>query len=635
MRTKGCTTIVATLLATGALASGTARADYPPQTAEQRQKTVELLEGLKSIVDEVDEITKDQPIRILDLDAVENATSALSAGARQAIGLARSVDQIREAVEHGGKDLERDRQRFANNAAIPAFSRFGGFTQNETSTAWCGSNAAIGFNDSGALMATLFTGVSPSSSLSFNGYAFSHDSGERFTQGPPLLPDPMPAGVDRRMLLGDPVIACSSSRSFYYASLDYDFDCTHYISPWTHKPLCRPLKTAISVSISTDGGRSFSKTITAAGKDPFQHFLDKEWMAVVPGPRGDILHITYTDFDWSDWRKFYRDHVPTTCPLDSSGRPQFRTAIEHVRSTDGGATWSQPDVIEQSCSNDAYVQGSRVEANGNDVYAAWETYRSLEPLYIGDETIRAIKTRGSSDGGKSFGAAVTISAVTAPGDGQKLQGGFRSSLDMQALAIDPSSGAVYVAWQAGRKPQVDLSTETCRSGRWTLNVYPQLCQYAFGDVLLSSSTDKGATWSAPVRVNDDPINLAVDHFFPTLTVDRRGTVYVAFYDRRGDAQNRLIDTYLARSEDGGRSFSNSRLTERPFAPLTCWADRWVAVTYMGDYISVAADSTRRSEGVISSWGDMSLGSANVAYFKYEGEREGREVHHKSKRVERE
>src|SRR5216684_1758653 len=40
-------------------------------------------------------------------------------------------------------------------------SRVGGFTQSETSTAWCGSNAVVGFNDSGSFFETLgTTGIS-------------------------------------------------------------------------------------------------------------------------------------------------------------------------------------------------------------------------------------------------------------------------------------------------------------------------------------------------------------------------------------------------------------------------------------------------------------------------------------------
>ena len=50
------------------------------------------------------------------------------------------------------------------------------------------------------------------------------------------------------------------------------------------------------------------------------------------------------------------------------------------------------------------------------------------------------------------------------------------------------------------------------------------------NVLLSASYDKGATWSAPIQVNDN--EHPVDAFQPNLDVAADGTVSVAFYDRR-------------------------------------------------------------------------------------------------------
>jgi hypothetical protein len=50
------------------------------------------------------------------------------------------------------------------------------------------------------------------------------------------------------------------------------------------------------------------------------------------------------------------------------------------------------------------------------------------------------------------------------------------------------------------------------------------------NILLSASYDDGATWSAPIQVNDN-VN-PVDEFQPNLDVAADGTVSVAFYDRR-------------------------------------------------------------------------------------------------------
>jgi len=98
------------------------------------------------------------------------------------------------------------------------------------------------------------------------------------------------------------------------------------------------------------------------------------------------------------------------------------------------------------------------------------------------------------------------------------------------------------------------------------------------DVFLKKSIDGGDTWGSIIKVNTDNSNR--HQFFSWMTVDQStGYIYVVFYDRRnttGDAN----DVYLARSTDGGDTFSNFKISESPFTPSD-----WV---FFGDYIHVAA-----------------------------------------------
>jgi hypothetical protein len=256
-------------------------------------------------------------------------------------------------------------------------------TQSETTAGWCASRAALGFNDSGSFAATLFLGASPSGSLSFNGWSQSTDTGGSYTDRGALLADPLPPGIEFRDLLGDPVLGCSSEANFYYASLAMEVG-----------PGGSFANSGISVSRSTNGATSFDSTVMAVVKDAFFHFLDKEWLAVEPGATpassDDVLHVTYTDFDFSG----FAEQNKGLCPDD------VRVAIEYVRSTDGGDTWTSPLVLEEVCAaaQGAFLQGSQVEAGlGDDVYAAWER--------LNDDQTRAIRIRKSTDLGASFGAA--------------------------------------------------------------------------------------------------------------------------------------------------------------------------------------------------------------------------------------
>jgi hypothetical protein len=505
----------------------------------------------------------------------------LSSGGHRLVELGSGWDEL-EGIFKRARDL---RNRVAARGSEPVsdpfaaedfLSRLAGNTQSETTLGWCGDTAVSGFNDSGSFVATfLGVGGSPSLSFSFNGFAYSTDAGRSFTDGGILLADPIPAGVDFRDLFGDPLVRCSDSSTFYYGSLAQDTIGTSAMS-------------GISVSKSTDGGVTWGGAVMASAKDAALHFLDKPWMDVT----GNNLHVTYTDFEFA--------------PNPTCGTV-FHTAIEFVRSTDGGATWSLPIILDEVCSDQAFLQGSQVAVgNGSDVYTAWEDYP------MGFLPPRHIELRRSTDGGATFGPVATVSDVTPPAGGFLFQGGFRGFLDLQGLAVDTSGGSndgrVYVSWQDGRNlTQPDF--------------FADIGAYNFSDVLLSKSSDGGTTWSAPVRVNNDPLTRAVDQYMPSLGVDKKGVVGVFFYDRRDDRRNFLIDAAFATSHNGGNSFKNFALTKRSFAPVHA-NDLVVNPVYMGDYDAVATDRTEEHSGFLVSWASNARGDANVRRARIKGKGKG-------------
>jgi hypothetical protein len=503
----------------------------------------------------------------------------ISSGNAQLLVNNSNVESFKNAAKAG----------FVNNLNEPedSISQMAGMTHSETSNAWCGDNAVIGFNDSGSFVKTVIT----SGSYSFNGWAVSNDGGKHFVDRGALMSGSLPPGVVFRDLLGDPGVGCTSPSTFYYSSIANEYRSG---GPFT-------AFSGVSVSPSYDGGQNFGTAVMASEKPAAFHELDKPWMAVSPAGFGasDVIHVTYTDFDFSG----------STPPCVGA----IRTAIEYVRSVDGGYTWSAPQTIDQVCGGVPFVQGSQVRVGtGSDLFVAWERY----PTSIAGH--RQIMIRKSSDMGATFGPAVMVSDVTPTGTGQLLRGRFRTFIDLQGLAVDTSSpsngpgnskkngqsgsGNVYITFHDGgnlKKPDPYSGCE----GR------PQYC---FSDVLFTSSTDGGQTWSPPTRISQDPV-AAVDRFFPTITVDPKGDLFVLYYDRGLDPRNLLIDAVLAKSKDQGQTWDNSRLTTSSFPPITGFQDQVVNSTYMGDYIGVAADSTGVRPGVISSWGDNSLGNQNVSF----------------------
>ncbi len=108
----------------------------------------------------------------------------------------------------------------------------------------------------------------------------------------------------------------------------------------------------------------------------------------------------------------------------------------------------------------------------------------------------------SSDGGKTW------SVVSTPVSNAALPPLIYANTTFRDGITDTftvgGNGALYIAWE-------DYSA-------------------GIGNILLIASPDGGATWTAPIQVNDNAI--AVDEFQPNLAAAADGTVSVAFYDRR-------------------------------------------------------------------------------------------------------
>ena len=83
-----------------------------------------------------------------------------------------------------------------------------------------------------------------------------------------------------------------------------------------------------------------------------------------------------------------------------------------------------------------------------------------------------------------------------------------------------------------------------------------------------------------MRVNSDPLHNGADQFFHWLAADPAdGSANLIYYDRRLDPGNRDAAVTLARSTDGGKSFTNYAWATEAFNP---------GGIFMGDYTGIAA-----------------------------------------------
>ncbi|MEK6754945.1 MAG: exo-alpha-sialidase [Bacteroidota bacterium] len=282
---------------------------------------------------------------------------------------------------------------------------------------------------------------------------------------------------------------------------------------------------------SSDGGKTWSDSVGVGYNPPKQQ--DKEWLAY------DMTNSQYRNNIYMAWTEF--DKYGSKNPQDSS-------RILFSRSTNGGQTWSSPVKISDQSGNcvdsDSTVEGAvpAVGPNG-EVYLAWAGPRGI----MFDK---------STDGGLTFGTDIFV--TSHPGGWDFNVAGISRCNGLPVTACDvsnsPYRGRIYVMWSDQRNGTINT------------------------DVFLIKSTDGGKTWGSEKRINDDATT--TQQFFPWMAIDQStGYLYFVFYDRRNTIGN-ATDVYVARSTDGGETFTNFKVSQVSFTPTQS--------IFFGDYINIAA-----------------------------------------------
>jgi hypothetical protein len=107
------------------------------------------------------------------------------------------------------------------------------------------------------------------------------------------------------------------------------------------------------------------------------------------------------------------------------------------------------------------------------------------------------------------------------------------------------------------------------------------------NVMFSRSTDGGLTFSAPHRINDDPVNPNKWHWFGTLSVAPNGRIDVVWYDTRNAANNIDSQLFYSFSTDGGATWAPNIAVSNSFNPQAGFPNN----QKIGDYITIVSDNT--------------------------------------------
>ncbi|MGH9088642.1 MAG: sialidase family protein, partial [Acidimicrobiales bacterium] len=308
----------------------------------------------------------------------------------------------------------------------------------------------------------------------------------------------------------------------------------------------RGLNTDLRLATSVKGGAWSAVT------DPRAVCPDKPLLAVDQNPSSPRYGWIYVAYD---------QNLPFSpgsgqCPASAANQPVY---VDY--SADGGRTWKSSPVFDNG--RGANIGAFPVVAADGSLYVAWDDYGDTDTGQV--VIAKAIWTGGTSISGFTTPAVISPTAsgfgIVLPNYAAAVPGqGFRTVGAMPALAADPTDPSrLYAAW-------ADTSATDPRM-----------------HIHLSRSTDGGATWSEPVRIDLGNPN---DAWQPALAVDGTGsphTVTLAWYDRRDDPGNHYYRIYYTQSTDGGQSF-----LARQVPVSSVQSDPTLDANGTGDYMEMVA-----------------------------------------------
>jgi hypothetical protein len=275
---------------------------------------------------------------------------------------------------------------------------------------------------------------------------------------------------------------------------------------------------------STNGGQTF----TEQSPDQAGHGGDKEWFTI------DTTGGTGHGFLYQFWTGFF------ACDFG-----------EFNRSLDSGVTWQTPINIPNSPDTGTL----EVDTNGN--------------LFLGGggSPFWCVRSTNAQDPN----VTPTFDRVTQVNlGGDLIQGGINGIglCGQTFLAIDRSGGPT------------------------NNNIYMLASVIPFGasngtDVMFARSTDGGVTFSAPVRINDDPINHNKWHIFGTPSVAPNGRIDVVWLDTRNAANNIDSQLFYSWSTNGGVTWAPNVAVSNSFNPQAGFPQN----QKIGDYITIVSDNT--------------------------------------------
>ena len=233
--------------------------------------------------------------------------------------------------------------------------------------------------------------------------------------------------------------------------------------------------------------------------------------------------------------------------IDSVFADQFHLFLQY--SDNNGQSFSEPTMVTTAISKGGKLVATEpvVLSDGSLLVTYYQYWNPLSDPKNNSQPSYVVR---STDGGKTLGAPLQITTV-GPSAWLHLRGDFARAFALPIVTADTSATSphrdnIYIVWQ-------DI-----RNG-------------GAADIWLVKSTDKGLTWSKPMRLNDNPParqDGPLDYrVTPVVAVNRDGVVAVAWYDYRDDPSHVCWRQYFTASTNGGETFlPNVAVSDQPSCP---------------------------------------------------------------------
>jgi len=321
---------------------------------------------------------------------------------------------------------------------------------------------------------------------------------------------------------GDPVVYIDKQGHYYYAHLSK-----------TKGKKAPEMWDRIVVQRSDDGGDSFLNGVGVGfvkGKMQDKHWLTGDMNS--KSPYVNRLYLTWTEFD-----------------TYNSSAPEDSSRIKFAYSDNYADSFSEPIIVSDTAGDcldgDNTLEGATIAVGPKgELYCVWA---GRGKIYMDI----------SLDGGKTWGTDRVISSQVG---GWSQEVPFLSRANSMPFVICDKKGKIIVVF--GDKRFGDL------------------------DIFALESDDKGETFSAPFRVNIDPVGNGRDQFMPNIAYDRvKGCFYIVYYTRERSMLNMFTEVNITTGNKLDK-LKTATITEVPFAPPSKFLPK--SQSFFGDYLDVDA-----------------------------------------------